>query len=189
MREPIVRIAEPLRNEDCSTAICLHLWQSVNENKCITTAWIQPKLLTKIYGIHDVWEFRRKIKLLKRLCYRPLREMHTKFPGFNRSLNTKWKSPPNEPLVSARLKCLVLGVVSANNTRLFALLNFKRTRTENLLILRWKQNRLSQVLTLFYSRIPEQNFRFGMIYDCLFESVWLAFREQVAPAKQTFGSL
>ena len=30
---------------------------------------------------------------------------------------------------------------------------------------------LSQVLTLFYSRIPEQNFRFGMIYDYLFESV------------------
>ena len=43
-----VRIAEPLRNEDCSTAICLHLWQFINENKCITAAWIQPKLLTKI---------------------------------------------------------------------------------------------------------------------------------------------
>ena len=28
-----------------------------------------------------------------------------------------------------------------------------------------------------------------MIYDCLFENVWLTFREQVAPAKQTFGSL
>ena len=68
-------------------------------------------------------------------------------------------------------------------------MDFKRTRTENLLILRWKQNRLSQVLTLFYSRIPEQNFRFGMIYDCLFESVWFTFREKVAPAKQTFGSL
>ena len=92
-------------------------------------------------------------------------------------------------LVSAGLKCLALGVASASNTRLFALLDFKRTRTENLLILRWKQNRLSQVLTLFYSRIQEQNFRFGMIYDCLFESVWFTFREKVAPAKQTFGSL
>ena len=92
-------------------------------------------------------------------------------------------------LVSARLKCLALGVASASNTRLFALLNFKRTRTENLLILRWKQNRLSQVLTLIYSRILEQNFRFGMIYDCLFESIWFTFREQVAPAKQIFGSL
>ena len=92
-------------------------------------------------------------------------------------------------LVSARLKCLALGVASASNTRLFALLDFKRTRTENLLILRWKQNRLSQVLTLFYSRIPEQNFLFDMIYDCLFESVWFTFREKVAPAKQTFGSL
>jgi len=28
-----------------------------------------------------------------------------------------------------------------------------------------------------------------MIYDCLFESVWFTFWEQVAPAKQTFGSL
>ena len=28
-----------------------------------------------------------------------------------------------------------------------------------------------------------------MIYDCLFDSVWFTFREQVAPAKQTFGSL
>ena len=48
------------------------------------------------------------------------------------------------------------------------------------LALKW--NRLSQVLTLFYSRIPEQNFLFDMIYDCLFESVWFTFREQVAPA-------
>ena len=28
-----------------------------------------------------------------------------------------------------------------------------------------------------------------MTNDCLFESVWFTFREQVAPAKQTFGSL
>ena len=28
-----------------------------------------------------------------------------------------------------------------------------------------------------------------MIYDCLFESVWFTFREQVAPAYKTFGSL
>ena len=127
---------------------------------------------------------------------RLLWELHTKFPGFNRSIKTKWKSPPNEPLVSAGLKCLALGVASVNNTRLFTLLNYKRTRTENLLILRWKQNRLSQVLTLFYSRIPEQNFLFDMIYDCLFESIWFTFREQVAPALsknldkiKVFGSL
>ena len=73
----IVRIAEPLRNKDCSTTnlrtrqtewysvtkplfaqwtmnvkcniqICFHLWQSVNENKCITAVRIQPELLTKI---------------------------------------------------------------------------------------------------------------------------------------------
>ena len=47
-RSTYVRIAEPLRNEDCSTATCLHLWQFINENKCVTVAWIQPKLLTKI---------------------------------------------------------------------------------------------------------------------------------------------
>ena len=120
---------------------------------------------------------------------RLLWELHTNVIGFNRGIKTKWKSSPNECLVSAGLKCLALGVASASNTRLFALLNYKRTRTENLLILRQSANRLSQVLTLFYSRIQEQNFRFGMIYDCLFESVWFTFREKVAPAKQTFGSL
>ena len=41
-------------NVKCNIQICFHLWQSVNENKCITAARIQPKLLTKIYGIHDV---------------------------------------------------------------------------------------------------------------------------------------
>ena len=35
-------------NVKCNIRICFHLWQSVNENKCITTAWIQPELLTKI---------------------------------------------------------------------------------------------------------------------------------------------
>ena len=113
---------------------------------------------------------------------RSLWELHTNVIGFNRGIKTKWKSSPNECLVSAGLKCLALGVASVNNTFVFTLLNYKRTRTENLLILRWKQNRLSQVLTLFYSRIPEQNFLFDMIYDCLFESVWFTFREQVAPA-------
>lgn len=45
----IVRIAEPLRNKDCSTANLFSLITVyVNENKCITTAWIQLKLLTKI---------------------------------------------------------------------------------------------------------------------------------------------
>ena len=46
-------------NAKCNIQICFHLWQSVNENKCVTEVWVQPKLLTKIYGIHDVWEFRR----------------------------------------------------------------------------------------------------------------------------------
>ena len=47
-RKPTVRIAEPLRNKDCSTATSLHLWQFINENKCVTMAWVQPELLTKI---------------------------------------------------------------------------------------------------------------------------------------------
>ena len=38
-----VRIAEPLRNEDCSTANLFSLITvSVNENKCITAVRIQP---------------------------------------------------------------------------------------------------------------------------------------------------
>ena len=49
--------------------------------------------------------------------------------------------------------------------------------------------RLSQVLTLFYSRIQEQDFHFGMIYDCLLESIWPTFQDKFAPAKQIFGSL
>ena len=28
-----------------------------------------------------------------------------------------------------------------------------------------------------------------MLYDCLFGSVWFTFRDKVAPAKWTFGSL
>ena len=73
-RSTSVRIAEPLRNEDCSTAnlrtrqigwysvtkplfaqwtknvkcnirICFHLWQSVNENKCITKVRVPTKVI------------------------------------------------------------------------------------------------------------------------------------------------
>ena len=42
---------------DCEPASLITV--SVNENKCVTAAWIRLKLLTKIYRIHDVWEFRR----------------------------------------------------------------------------------------------------------------------------------
>ena len=43
-----VRIADPLRNEDCSTANLFSLITvSVNENKCITAVRIRLKLLTK----------------------------------------------------------------------------------------------------------------------------------------------
>ena len=42
-RSTSVRIAEPLRNEDCSTANLFSLITvSVNENKCVTAAWVQP---------------------------------------------------------------------------------------------------------------------------------------------------
>jgi len=42
-RSTSVRIAEPLRNEDCSTAKLFSLITvSVNENKCVTKAWVQP---------------------------------------------------------------------------------------------------------------------------------------------------
>ena len=49
-----VRIAEPLRNEDCSTAICFHLWQFINENKCVTKVRIPTKVIDENYGIRDV---------------------------------------------------------------------------------------------------------------------------------------
>lgn len=50
-----VRRAEPLRNEDCSTAKLFSLITvSVNENKCVTKAWVQPYVIDENYGIHDV---------------------------------------------------------------------------------------------------------------------------------------
>ena len=55
-----VRIAEPLRNENCSTANLFSLIPvSVNENKCITAVRVPTKVIDENYGIHDVWEFRR----------------------------------------------------------------------------------------------------------------------------------
>ena len=50
-----VRIAEPLRNEDCSTANLFSLITvSVNENKCITAVRVPTKVIDENYGIHDV---------------------------------------------------------------------------------------------------------------------------------------
>ena len=54
-RSTYVRIAEPLRNVDlfdCKPVSLITVF--INENKCITAVRIQPELLTKIYGIHDV---------------------------------------------------------------------------------------------------------------------------------------
>ena len=53
-RKPTVRIAEPLRNEYCSTAISLHLWQFINENKCITAVRVPTKVIDEI-----LWNPRR----------------------------------------------------------------------------------------------------------------------------------
>ena len=72
-------------NVKCNIQICFHLWQSVNENKCITAVRIPTKVIDENYGIHDVWEFRRKIKLLKRWCYRPLREFSSPYGNCIRS--------------------------------------------------------------------------------------------------------
>ena len=63
--------AQWAKEAKCNIQNCFHLWHSVNENKCIALARVPDENL----GIHDVWEFRRKIKLLKRWCYRPLREI------------------------------------------------------------------------------------------------------------------
>ena len=50
-----VRIADPLRNEDCSTANLFSLITvSVNENKCVTAVRIPTKVIDEKYGIHDV---------------------------------------------------------------------------------------------------------------------------------------
>ena len=41
-------------NVKCNIQICFHLWQSVNENKCITAVRIPTKVIDENYGIHDV---------------------------------------------------------------------------------------------------------------------------------------
>ena len=120
-----VRIAEPLRNEDCSTAnlrtrqtgwysvtkplfaqwtknvkcnirICFHLWQSVNENKCITAVRVPTKVIDE-----NLWNPRRlRVSSVNKIAQavvlpsikgnlRLLWELHAKVTGFNRSLNTK----------------------------------------------------------------------------------------------------
>ena len=103
---------------------------------------------------------------------RLLWELNTKVTGFNRC----WKQNENPRRTSfsiGQIEISALGVALANNV-LFALLNYKRLRTDNLWILRDLQEkiRLNQVLTLFHSRIQEQDFHFGMIYANHFESIF-----------------
>ena len=92
-----MRIAEPLRNEDCSTANLFSLITvSVNGNKCITVVRVPTKVIDE-----NLWNPRRlRVPSVNKTAQtvvlpsikgilQPLRELHTKFPGFNRSLNTK----------------------------------------------------------------------------------------------------
>ena len=80
----------------CNIQICFHLWQSVNENKCITAVRVPTKVIDE-----NLWNPRRLrvpsvnitaqavvLPSIKGIL-QPLRELHTKFPGFNRSLYTK----------------------------------------------------------------------------------------------------
>jgi len=90
-RSTSVRIAEPLRNEDCSTAICLHLWHFINENKCVTAVRIPTKVIDE-----NLWNPRRlRVPSVNKTAQavvlpsikgnlRLLWEMHTKVTGFNR---------------------------------------------------------------------------------------------------------
>ena len=87
-----MRIAEPLRNEDCSTANLFSLITvSVNENKCITVVRVPTKVIDE-----NLWNSRRlRVSSVNKTAQavvlpsfkgnlRLLWELHTKFPGFNR---------------------------------------------------------------------------------------------------------
>ena len=87
-----MRIAEPLRNEDCSTANLFSLITvSVNENKCITAVRVPTKVIDE-----NLWNPRRlRVSSVNKTAQavvlpsikgknQPLREKHTKFLGFNR---------------------------------------------------------------------------------------------------------
>ena len=75
----------------CNIQICFHLWQSVNENKCITAARVPTKVIDE-----NLWNPRRfKLKSLNKTVQAvvlpsfkgndgSLWKLHTKFQGFNR---------------------------------------------------------------------------------------------------------
>ena len=75
----------------CNIQICFHLWQSVNENKCITAVRIPTKVIDE-----NLWNPRRlRVPSVNKTAQavmlpffkgknHPLREKYTKFPGFNR---------------------------------------------------------------------------------------------------------
>ena len=158
----------------CNIQNCHQRWVRFCERKkCLPPARIQPNLLTIIYGIHDVWEFRRKIKLLKRWCCRPLRECYNPYGKCIRRLRDLIgnENPRRTSFSIGQIEISALGVALANNA-LFALFNYKRLRTDNLWILRDMQEKIrsSQVLTLFHSIITQKRLSF-------WNDLWLSFRE------------
>ena len=92
-----MRIAEPLRNKECSTANLFSLITvSVNENKCITAVRVPTKVIDE-----NLWNPRRlRVPSVNKTAQavvipsikgnlHSLWELHTKFLGFNSSLYTK----------------------------------------------------------------------------------------------------
>ena len=41
-------------NVKCNIQTCFHLWQSVNENKCVTAVRVPTKVIDENLGVHDV---------------------------------------------------------------------------------------------------------------------------------------
>ena len=83
------------------------------------------EVIDENYGIHDVCEFRRKIKLLKRWCYRPLRERYIPYGKSIRSFRDLIgnENPRRTSFSIGQIEISALGVALANNTVVFALLN------------------------------------------------------------------
>ena len=75
----------------CNIRICFHLWQSVNENKCITAVRVPTKVIDE-----NLWNPRRlRVPSVNKTAQavvlpsikgilQPLRELHTNVMGFNR---------------------------------------------------------------------------------------------------------
>ena len=92
----------------CNIQICFHLWQSVNENKCITAVRIPTKVIDE-----NLWNPRRlRVPSVNKTAQavvlpsikgnlHPLWELHTKFPEFNRCKKQNENPRRTSCLVSA----------------------------------------------------------------------------------------